>query len=246
MQPEQQPPVNPNSQPEPDYTPPAQQPYGQAQPAVTPELIAPQPDQYAQPVTPPTQTPEQPMTPQRPAEDPGKLLSILGLVCTFIAFHLPGLILSIIGRKRSKKAGYSTTLATVGIVLNSIFMVVTIGVIGLITFLGYQGVQLRTQDANAENTAQSIMKKAEIYATENSTYPTIEQLRSATGAAQLSDTDKVALKDTDTPQTQEVGYKTCTDETQTVTGVNVFIYSASEAKVNELGAAGYCGDSSQQ
>jgi hypothetical protein len=248
MQPEQQPPVNPSEQPQSDIEPQTQQQaYTSEQPVDTQPTAQPvaQPAEYTQPTSPAT-APQQSATPARPAEDPGKLFSILGLVCAFIAFQLPGLILSIIGRKKSKKAGYSTTLGTVGIVLNIIFMVLTLGTLALITLVAYQGIQARDRDNTTITNANSIIKKAEIYASENGTYPTIEQLRSASGQAQLSDTDKAMLKDTETPGAHEIGYKTCTDETQTVAGVAIFIYSESESQVSQIAATGECTDSSEQ
>jgi hypothetical protein len=56
-------------------------------------------------------------------------LSIAGLI---LAFFIPlvGLILSIIGLKQSKENNQSTTLAKVGIILSSIFMV-----LGFVSFL---------------------------------------------------------------------------------------------------------------
>lgn len=250
MQPEQQPPVNPSEQPQPNVEPQTQQqPYAQPEPVATPEPaaqqpVAPQLDQFAQSAT-PFQSPEQPVAPQRPAEDPGKLFNILGIVGAFIGFQLPGLILSILGRKKSKKAGYPTTLGTVGIVLNAVFMVITLGVLALLTLVAYQGVQSRALDTNTMTTANNILKKVEVYASENAAYPTFEQLHSATGAAQLADDDKAALKDTKTPKAKEVGYITCSDATGTVTGVSVYVYSESEGQVSQFTSTGECEDGSE-
>ena len=55
-------------------------------------------------------------------EDPGRTLGILGIIFAFI-FTILGLILGIISRSKSKKAGHSGTLGTVAIVLNIIFMI---------------------------------------------------------------------------------------------------------------------------
>lgn len=63
-----------------------------------------------------------------PASD-GKTLGIVGLVLAFL-FSLAGLIVSIIARGQSKRAGVSNTPATVGIVIS------ILGIIGWIIVIG--------------------------------------------------------------------------------------------------------------
>ncbi len=53
--------------------------------------------------------------------DPGKTLGIVGFVLAFV-FALAGLIVSIIARSKSVKAGYKNGLATAGIWLSAIFL----------------------------------------------------------------------------------------------------------------------------
>jgi DMSO/TMAO reductase YedYZ heme-binding membrane subunit len=60
-----------------------------------------------------------------PAAAPGKTLGIVGLILAFLA-PLIGLILSLVARSQSKKAGVQNTPATVGII---------IGIIGTIIIL---------------------------------------------------------------------------------------------------------------
>lgn len=55
----------------------------------------------------------------------GKTLGIVGLVLAFL-FSLAGLIVSIIARGQSKKAGVPNTPATVGIVISIIGIVITL------------------------------------------------------------------------------------------------------------------------
>lgn len=56
------------------------------------------------------------------AEDPGKTLAIVGLVFAFI-FALIGLVLCIVARNKSEKAGFKNNIATVGIVVAIINMI---------------------------------------------------------------------------------------------------------------------------
>jgi TRAP-type C4-dicarboxylate transport system permease small subunit len=74
------------------------------------------------PQTPPPAPAAQPVS---PPVIPGRTLGIVGLILTFFV-SLIGLILSAVARSQSKKAGYSNTPATVGIVLGIIFLVVQI------------------------------------------------------------------------------------------------------------------------
>lgn len=231
-------PATPVSTPEPQ---PTTQPETQAQPEAAPATVeqpqaTPQPPQPQQPVF----TQPQVAQPLQPAHDPGKVFSILGLVFAFIALQLPGLILSIIGLKKSKKAGFPTTLAVVGIILNILFMVITLGVIAAITMAAYNGVQQRAAESGVRTTANSILLHTEAYNAENNSYPTVDQLRSATGTAALNDEEKAALKDTATPADKEIGYQTCTDTTGIVTGADIYVYSVSEQKVINVGPAGIC------
>lgn len=109
--------MNPETQPQPETsnTP-------TTEPILTPSEVSP----AAEPVTP---TPLTPM-PAAPtiataAENPGQTLSIIGLVLAFL-FPLVGIFLSVIGRNKSKKAGASTTVGTVGVVLNIISLVISL------------------------------------------------------------------------------------------------------------------------
>ncbi|MCU1573380.1 MAG: hypothetical protein JWO93_1462 [Micrococcaceae bacterium] len=122
-----------SGRPEPYGQPPAAPPpYGQPgqQPA------APQP--YGQPYG---QQPygQQPAYPQqnfgaesyqgRETQDPGKVYGIISIILPFVGFGLVGLVLGIIGRIKSKRAGYKNVLALVGIILGAISVVVGILII---------------------------------------------------------------------------------------------------------------------
>ena len=74
--------------------------------------------------------------PVRATEDPGRTLGIVGLVLAFIT-SLPGLIVSIIAFRKSKKAGFSNTIAKVGIIIGSIFtalalVITAVSIVGVI------------------------------------------------------------------------------------------------------------------
>lgn len=85
----------------------------------------------------PPQSTQQPSPSQQPAyygqpmvSNPGDALGIVGIVLAFIGFSLVGIFLSIFSYKKSKEANMPTTLGTVGIVFNAIFLVLGLLVIG--------------------------------------------------------------------------------------------------------------------
>jgi hypothetical protein len=105
---------------------PAADPYGQ--PGAVPPGYA--PGGYAAPY---------PGYPTAPPQDPGRTLGIVGFVLAFV-FSIAGLVVSIIGRSRSKKAGFKNGFAAWGIGLSIAFIVIGVGVAGLaIAQLGSDG-----------------------------------------------------------------------------------------------------------
>lgn len=81
-------------------------------------------NQYA-PMPPATPTPGAAV-----AGDPGRTLSIVGLILAFV-IPLVGLILSIVAMNQSKRAGYRNALARWGIIVAIIVMVLSL-IIGII------------------------------------------------------------------------------------------------------------------
>lgn len=73
-------------------------------------------------------------TPAHPvvANDPGKTIGIVGFALSFV-IGLAGLILSIIGYVKSKKAGYNNGLALAGIIIGAVSTVISIIAIALIS-----------------------------------------------------------------------------------------------------------------
>ncbi|MEA5454863.1 DUF4190 domain-containing protein [Sinomonas sp. JGH33] len=62
----------------------------------------------------------------QPQTVPGKTLGIVSVILPFVGFGLIGLILGIVAKSQSKKAGAKNTPAVVGIVLGAISVVVGI------------------------------------------------------------------------------------------------------------------------
>lgn len=66
------------------------------------------------------------------AEDPGKTLGIVGLVLAFLLAPA-GLVVSIIGKVKSKKAGFKNGFATAGIIVSIALIVISIIAIVLVS-----------------------------------------------------------------------------------------------------------------
>ena len=102
--------------------PPAYPAYGQQPPAYTPPPAYSQAP-YGQPAP----------YGQMPPQDPGKTMAIIAVILPFVGLGLGGLILGIIAKVKSKKAGYKNTLALVAIIISSVAIVLSI--IGAIAFI---------------------------------------------------------------------------------------------------------------
>lgn len=146
-----------------------------------------------QPLTPtpqPVQPQYQQQVPQPNQNDPGKTLGIVGFVFAFVGLQLVGLILSIIGFNKSKKAGFKNTLAFVGIILNAVFLVLGTLIVAFfiaVTFVSYNGINSRANSSSAQAAAATVIKWTEIYQAENGTYPTnFSQLNSNSSVSQSS------------------------------------------------------------
>lgn len=90
-----------------------------------------------------TEQAPQPASPQM-AENPGKGLGIAGLIVAFFA-PLVGLILSIIGMSKSKKAGMSNGAALAGIIVSVIFMVIQV-IVFIVIIAGTAAVVTKCND----------------------------------------------------------------------------------------------------
>jgi uncharacterized membrane protein len=73
---------------------------------------------------------------QPPQENPGKTLGIVGLILGFFGpLSLVGLILSIVGLRKSRKVGQSNGVAVAGIIVSSLVLIGTI-IVGIVIGVG--------------------------------------------------------------------------------------------------------------
>ena len=111
--------------------------------------------------------------------DPGQGLGIAGFVIAFTGINILGLILSIVGLTKSRKAGYKNGLAVAGIVLNAVLMVVVFPLLIGITIVSYNGVTNKAYTTQAQAAARDVIRQAELEKAENGTYPTTNRFFSA-------------------------------------------------------------------
>lgn len=102
------------------------------------------PSQQPQPQIQPQPTTPMPVT----SEDPGKTFAIISLVLAVVGMQVIGLVLAIIARGKSKKAGFDGKLATIGLILNIVIIVVGTVVVTTIAIASYNGIKER---ANAQS-----------------------------------------------------------------------------------------------
>lgn len=157
-----------------------EQPQFQPQPELQAQPLPQQPESQPQPFAPgpqpvqPQYQPQQQPQPSTPQNDPGKTLGIVGFVFAFVGLQLVGLILSILGFNKSKKAGFKNTLALAGIILNAIFLLVVVPLIVFfiaVTVVSYNGITERANSSASEASAASVVKYSELYYADNGTYP---------------------------------------------------------------------------
>ena len=129
------------------------------------------PQQPQAPAQPPQQS--QPDAPQQPVQnqpqDPGKTMAIVSLV---LGFFLPliGLILAIVAKSKSKKAGHKNTVAVVSIVINALLIFFQLIMI-LLIFASFGAVQNEARDVVAKNDIEAIHSQLETFYGNNGYYP---------------------------------------------------------------------------
>ena len=110
--------------------------------------------------------------------DPGKTPAIIGLVLAFVGAGLIGLILSIIGYKKSKSVGIKNRIALTGIIINAISLILFPILIFGPAFIAIN-TESKTEKSN--NLAVDIYLVAEDYYKKVHSYPkTKDDLISAT------------------------------------------------------------------
>lgn len=103
-------------------------PYGQPSQAPAPFGQQPSGEKSGAPYTQQAPAPygQQPGQYGAPAVDPGKTMSIIAIILPFVGFSLVGLILGLVAKSKSKKAGYKNTLALAAIIISAVFIVLSI------------------------------------------------------------------------------------------------------------------------
>ncbi len=96
-----------------------------------------------------------------PAENPGQTLGIISIVLDIIGFSVIGIILGVISRKKSKAAGQSTTLGTIGMVLGIIFTVIGLLFFVTIALTTYAGLQQAAQEASESSSTDQSSQSVE-------------------------------------------------------------------------------------
>lgn len=157
------------------------QPNNQPQPPVYPGPAVPPPQVYAQPTA-----------------DPGKGLGIAGIVLAFFA-PLIGLILSIVSKSRSKRAGQPGGLGLTGIILNSIMMVIGTVVAIMISVVVFNSLERNAQQQLNTTGSSSLEQSA------GTDGPTVLNSLGTVADAQLQDTLVKKLHDVHTATTGAVG-----------------------------------------
>ena len=105
-------PITPVVEPTPVVPPVEAQPFGQP--------LAPQPA-FSSPQFAPVGQP-----PVMSGENPGQVFGIISIVLSFVGLSIVGIILGVVSRNKSKAAGASTTLGTVGMVLGIVSTVLAV------------------------------------------------------------------------------------------------------------------------
>jgi heme/copper-type cytochrome/quinol oxidase subunit 2 len=100
----------------------------------------------------------------------------IGIVSIIMAFLFPvvGLILGIVGRNKAKKEGYSGTLSSIGIVISSTFIVLTIVAliaVFALTAANSGNTTAKVNDTVGKNNINATYVKLEEYYNINKSYP---------------------------------------------------------------------------
>jgi len=92
---------------------------------------------------------------QPPQAVPGKVMGIVAVILPFVGFGLVGLILGIIARIQSKKAGFKNTPALWAIILGALSIVVaSIGIIVAVVFFSSLASDVQQQCDSSTSTGQ--------------------------------------------------------------------------------------------
>lgn len=81
-----------------------------------------------------------------PVVDPGKTMAIVSIILPFVGFSIVGLILAIIAKRKSTKAGFKNGLALGSIIVNAVVIVVSI-IITIFAIVAFMNVLDLTNQA---------------------------------------------------------------------------------------------------
>ncbi|MBI3889322.1 hypothetical protein HY312_01950 [Candidatus Saccharibacteria bacterium] len=162
----------------------------------TVEAPEPQNDEPATPMITPSQEPK------GQDQDSGKTLAIIGIVFAILPLQLIGLILSIIAKIKAKKGSSVNTIAVVGIVLNIVFGLISIGIFSAIVLTAFNGINELTQEQS------QVAEQRETSAIRNKT---------ATAQMAVISAQKIA----EAHNALEGAYPKTTDELQGVTPIEI-------------------------
>lgn len=161
--------------------------------------------------------------PQKSSVDPGQQYGVIGIIMLVIGLPFIGIFLSVIGYKKSKKAGYDNTLAQVGIWLNAIFtIVVAFLIIAFTTVIvgGYkEGKRHLQQVEDAERVVRGIQDYAATFTPGVRGYPDFQTLLDAyTTSGHMPLPGGIRLIESNNPRLGEVGYEKCVLADGTISG----------------------------
>lgn len=123
---------NPQPQDQPQPTPPSIEPVVAPSASVsTPPVVNTAPADTTAPAAPTAAAPVASVQPS--SENPGQVLGIISIVLDLVGFAVLGIILGVISRNKSKEAGQSTTLGTVGMWLG----IAVVALVVLFFLLGF-------------------------------------------------------------------------------------------------------------
>lgn len=142
--------------------------------------------------------------------DPGKTLAIISLILAFF-FNLAGLVLAIVAKSKSKKAGFKNSLATVSIVVNVVVLLLSI--VAAVLFVIALIVPAAQDRATANNFSSAIRS---------------EDYQTALGLTDLPQSDNQEILDYFAFLHNAIGSsQTETDSATTANDTRVLVYSVS-------------------
>lgn len=143
-----------------------------------------QADQPEQPGSQPVQ-PQQLRSPQQqpagyPGENPGQTLGIISIILPFVGFSLVGIVLGAISRHKSKQAGMSASLGTVGLIISIVVtvlaaLITTLWIVLVIAAASYSNGFETEITPYTQDDSSIQQEESDFPAEESGTEPLLEQ-----------------------------------------------------------------------